>query len=449
MGENPLLQFHLHLQQSKSHRSVNINVAKQYSGTHALWVASVLYHWEQWEEQDFIRDGFFPFLFQPIEDDINLTKRQQHIVIKELHKDGMVEQRKDKLPGDKVARNFYRFTRNFSDLYFGKGEYAENPDRKFQVKNENALYDTCAQARDLKSNFSFLRSSESSEDTLVSSSYSSSLQKKKCSAEASTGENNGKNKPCRADFKNVGSKRPKPILVPQYAKEMIEYWEESGFKKAPASTTKSFRNLLTQLKLLKNGSLFNNVLTGEDKITVDDFKTVVDRAAFVAFNKRANTEPGFADFLKKAPLHNFIWNTRAKKIKSLFQHFMYYDPKPIVKTENTSALEKIKAKYKKAKGLKTSNFTLTQESNFSEAVNKLDKFVTDHRKFFRGKMTVVDLIDHLFDAIDERFKHDMVQLEVGLLRSNWTINELLPSYLTKKRVWTESDGSGSFTIYGG
>ena len=124
------------------------------------------------------------------------------------------------------------------------------------------------------------------------------------------------------------------IVIPKSVESIIDYWNGSGLRKHTNTNTKTFINMVKDIKSLLSGTYYNkkprykeykNIAFTEEQVflTIDNLATAATDTSYKPF------EGSYKDYLKKVGFSNFLHNPRSSGKEDLDSSlFLKYLDKP-------------------------------------------------------------------------------------------------------------------------
>jgi hypothetical protein len=220
-------------------------------------------------------------------------------------------------------------------------------------------------------------------------------------------------------------------LIPTKITARIDYWESKGLSKMKTKTSKTYKETVQKLSWLINRKY---IFEGEERNTMLDFRTSVDRFALQTFDSNylpINKAPN-----KKVTLSQFLFNKFASPgFHCRYKFFLDFVPAPIG-VKNGKTFNLLLSCYLKSSGNGIKSEKDLSQSDFinlSRTSNRIHSFITQHKNKLDANMagTSEKLIKTLIEASQTFVKHDKTRFTTGLLARKW-VWERFPNYLDQK-----------------
>lgn len=226
----------------------------------------------------------------------------------------------------------------------------------------------------------------------------------------------------------------KPKQITKTAREVIEYWEESGLRKIYSYQDKPrhFNETITLVNAVYKGNRpFSR------KFSMEEIKRSIHRFSLVAID--SEFEP--ADPVKKkdfAKLHlkDFLFNSFAK-MRSWFIYYVSNEPRTIVPIvedlypKSTNIIRKFYTEY--VFGGMPQKYSLEEENKFRIASIKAKEFYDKNKYNLRGINGFSEIVQMLCEAVKQHWGEEVSKVSPGCFCSDFAISKL-KSYLNEQGV---------------
>jgi len=416
----------------------------------ALWVTYMFSKWQYFFRIDKLDDeGFCYRTKNDVRDDTSLSFDQQTLIIKKLVEKEILQVKKKGLP----ARNYYKIDPNKLGEFVGKDVIEQ---KEKQIKKQKQVKGKVFEQ--LKGN------------PFTSQGDSQGLYNEYIINEDIINENASKEalkaSPCPDFSDNLSEIKPvlkrrqiplseKPITVSANVREILEYWNNSGFPKHQNLDTKIYKTIVMSLRKLMGGIFFDNADVYNEfkdrKFTKDEIIQTIRNFALAALNPDYEPTNSFKEYLAKMNLPAFLYNSYSEKEKSQFCKFFENPPKLAIHTARVmnddvpNYTKALKGLYvtKMLGGVAPVNggFPPQIENKFIKGGKMMADWFKNNKKKLNPYFTrtVKDQVELVFESLIKQYD----EINPGNLCSDYTYDTLLPKYLQEQAVLVEggfSDG---------
>lgn len=412
------------------HLRVNKLTIDHYGLDTALWIADVLSRWNYFRENEKLdKRGFFYITKETIRKSTELKYNNQTIITKRLARDGVIQVEKRGLP----ARNHYKID---IDILW---DVINRPVKgQEQVNYTQLTTDTSNKRHNKNKHINNILSKDNNYN--INKNNISSKEEIRLSDESLSSS-----QPENPSHKDSRLLQNRKIAYPEDVERLFDYWNGLG----PPITqhrrdTKTYHNSCKKLLTALEMNTLKRILTSMHnyyELITDPSNNIAHKASiglpgckvnlieFFGFDKRTKESMK----LRKINLPIKSWFDECVKNKSavLEKKFGMFieDPYPDISDRFRKLwFKKMEVGKINATGENKIRKAAVMFKDFMEA--NLDGMILGTRE----KRYIHELVDYVFDAIDEDVRGDWLVVTVGWLCSKRTYNIRLPFYLSRMGI---------------